>query len=259
MKNLSFILLLLSLKLLFAQTDTLVLMTYNIHHAEGLDGKINTERIAKLILDENASLVALQEVDRGVDRTSGRDLIVELAKLTNMYFVFGKNINYQNGDYGNAILSKFPISKWKNHHYKMLREGEQRGLLIAEIDELNLVFMNTHIDYRNDDAERVSNVEEILNISESYKDKFIIICGDFNDEPESRTHTKMKNNFNDLWEVTEQSEGYTYPAEEPIKRIDYIFYSRLHQEKMKILSYEVINSDASDHLPVKIILYLKSQ
>lgn len=257
MKYFVVILLLLQASPLFARIDTIVILTYNIHHAEGLDGKIDTERIAKLMLEQNASLVALQEVDRGVDRTNGRDLVVELAKLTNMFYLFGKNINYQNGDYGNAILSKFPIETGMNHHYKMLREGEQRGLLIAEIKELNLVFMNTHIDYRKDDAERVSNVEEILNIKKNYNDKPIIICGDFNDDPESRTHTNMKKEFVDVWEEKGEGNGFSYPAENPEKRIDYIFFSKEKNKNIKFISAQTIASSASDHLPLKVVMVLE--
>src|SRR5687768_9961267 len=70
---------------------TFRVMTYNIHHGEGVDGKLDLERIATLIQQERADLVALQEVDRGVTRTAKRDLAKELAELTDMHHVFGKN------------------------------------------------------------------------------------------------------------------------------------------------------------------------
>jgi endonuclease/exonuclease/phosphatase family metal-dependent hydrolase len=65
-------------------TNTIRVMTYNIHHAEGLDGKIDLQRIADLIKQERADIVALQEVDRGMERTAKRDLPAEFAKLTGM-------------------------------------------------------------------------------------------------------------------------------------------------------------------------------
>src|SRR6185503_1828899 len=104
-------------------------MTYNIHHGEGTDGKIDLNRIAEVILSARADIVALQEVDRSVERTARRDLVAELAELTKMNFAFGKNIDYQGGDYGNAVLSRFRVLKYENRHYKMIRDGEQRGLL----------------------------------------------------------------------------------------------------------------------------------
>ena len=63
-------------------THSFRVMTYNIHHGEGLDGKVDVLRIAELIRREAADIVALQEVDKGVERTARRDLLEELAALT---------------------------------------------------------------------------------------------------------------------------------------------------------------------------------
>src|SRR5439155_26275097 len=114
-----------------------------IHHGEGLDGKIDLMRISQLITSEGADVVALQEVDRGVARTARRDFPAELAALTGMKCVFNNNYDYQNGEYGNAVLSRFPVKSWTNTHYKMLREGEQRGILrlVLDVHGRDVVFM----------------------------------------------------------------------------------------------------------------------
>ena len=57
-------------------------MTYNIHSARGVDGKVNTQRIANFILAQDVDLVGLNEVNRYMDRAAGRDLIGELARET---------------------------------------------------------------------------------------------------------------------------------------------------------------------------------
>src|SRR5262249_7003846 len=138
-------------------------MTYNIHHGEGLDGKIDLLRIADVIKREGADIVALQEVDKGVERTARRDLPAELAELTGMSCVFSNNFHYQGGEYGNAVLTRLPILRATNTHYKMLRVGEQRGLLqlVLEVRGRELLLLATHIDYRPDDLERLLNVGEI--------------------------------------------------------------------------------------------------
>jgi len=105
---------------------TFRVMTYNIHHGEGLDGKVDLQRIADLIKREQADIVALQEVDKGVERTARRDCPGELAALTGMSCVFSNNYHYQGGEYGNAVLTRFPVKRWTNRHYEMLRPGEQR-------------------------------------------------------------------------------------------------------------------------------------
>ena len=231
---------------------TLRVMTYNIHHGEGTDGKIDLDRIAQVILGQKADVVALQEVDRGVERTARRDLIAELAALTKMSYAFGKNIDYQGGDYGNAVLSRLPIVKQQNHHYKMLRPGEQRGLLqvVLKVEGKDLLLLNTHLDYRREDAERLSNVDEIRQILEQYRKLPVILCGDFNDTPGSPTHRKVEDVFVDAWTRAGKGEGFSYSSTRPEKRIDYLFVSK--GRALVPVKAWVVESNASDHLPVVI-------
>src|SRR5712692_11135736 len=86
-------------------------MTYNIHVGVGMDKKLDLQRIADVINREHPDLVGLQEVDRGVKRTEGLDEIAELARMTKMEYAFAHNLDYQGGQYGVAILSRFPILK----------------------------------------------------------------------------------------------------------------------------------------------------
>lgn len=151
-------------------SPTFRVMTFNIHHGEGLDGQVDLPRIAEVIRRERADLVALQEVDKGVLRTARRDLSGELAALTGLTSVFSNNFHYQGGEYGNAVLSRFPVLSATNSQYQMLRTNEQRGILqlTLEIHGRQLIFMNTHIDYRQDDAERLQNVREIQALAEQH-------------------------------------------------------------------------------------------
>ena len=256
MKKLITLLLLIILNpFLYSQSDsTITIMTYNIHHGEGIDEKVDLKRIADLILEYEVDIAALQEVDIGVERTDSINIMEMLSSYTGMNSVFGKNIDFQGGDYGNGILSRFPVIEDTNYHYNMIRKGEQRGLLqiLIKINSDTLAFMNTHIDYREDDSERLQNVKQIKSISKQFDRYPIIICGDFNDIPGSRTHSRMKDLFIDSWELLNQTSGFTYPAEKPEKRIDYIFYRNSLNSKTKLrpIIIEVITSEASDHLPV---------
>ncbi|MEZ6125794.1 MAG: endonuclease/exonuclease/phosphatase family protein [Planctomycetaceae bacterium] len=90
-------------------------LSYNIHHAEGVDRKLDLERIAKVIPSVKPDVVALQEVDQNVKRTGSIDQPEKLARLTEMNVIFGANIELQGGHYGNAVLSRFPIARHKNH------------------------------------------------------------------------------------------------------------------------------------------------
>jgi len=233
-----------------AEPPTFRVMTYNIHHGEGADGKVDLARIAEVIRQQKAQIVALQEVDKGVERTQRRDFPAELAKLTGMTCVFSNNYHYQGGEYGNAVLTQFPIRQWTNTHLRMLRAGEQRGVLRLRLDVQgkDLLFMATHIDYRPDDAERVQNVAQFKEIVRIQEPVPIIFCGDFNDLPTSRTYRLMQETFRDVWTEVGQGSGLTITSTKPYRRIDYIWLSK--ETGPKPLKAWVPQTTASDHLPV---------
>ena len=237
------------------EAATLRVLSYNIHHGEGLDKRVDLERIAKLILEARADIVGLQEVDRGCERTQQRDLPAELAKLTRMQVAFEKNIPYQGGEYGNAVLTRFPIRSTKNTHYQMLRPGEQRGVLqlVLDVHGREVLFLNTHLDYGPDDAERVMNAGELKQIVSTAGSRPIILVGDFNMGPGSGGHAAVKEFLADTWEVVGQGNGFTIPVRKPAKRIDYVFVSRATVEPVAM---HVLSSEASDHLPVIAVLRL---
>jgi endonuclease/exonuclease/phosphatase family metal-dependent hydrolase len=225
-------------------------MTYNIRHAEGMDGRVDVARIAAAIKSEKADIVGLQEVDRGVRRSEGRDLTAELALLTGMHSYFEKNTTYQGGDYGNAVLTRFPILSRTNTHYRMLREGEQRGFqqTVLDVDGKKLLFINTHIDYREEDTERLLNVEELRGAVDRASTLPVVMVGDFNSLPNTRVHQKLKEFVIDSWEATGQGEGFTFSSEAPDRRIDYIFIKP--KSPISLRSIWVPRTTASDHLPL---------
>ena len=132
----------------------------------------------------------------------------------------------------------------------MLRPDEQRGLLqlVLDVHGHELVFLDTHVDFRADDSERLVNVAEILEVIPAYRGRPIILCGDFNDTPGSRTHQKLAGAFTDTWIAAGAGDGFTIPAEQPRKRIDYIWLSK--RGAIEPLKAWVPQSQASDHLPV---------
>lgn len=225
-------------------------MTYNIHHAEGLDKKVDLQRIAALIQHEKAEIVALQEVDKGCGRTARRDFPAELAQATGMTCVFSNNYSFDSGEYGNALLTRFPVQSWTNTHYQACHGSEQRGLLQVrlKVHGRDLLAMATHIDHRRDETERLASVAEIEGIAGNYPGMPLVLCGDFNATPASRTCDKLRATFVDSWAVAGEGSGFTIPAENPNRRIDYIWLSKgspLVPEKIW-----VVESKASDHRPV---------
>ncbi len=232
------------------QQQEITVMSYNIQHGRGMDGEIDLERIAQVILDEGADIVALQEVDMGVERSGRIDIATELAELTGLeYYVFGKNIDHQGGDYGNATLSRYPITEYENVHFEQM-SPEQRGILttLIDVDGFSLLLMNTHLAHRGqDEPERLIFIEGARDeIIPRYQRDGIIFIGDFNDVPGSATHEAVKEYLTDVWEVAGDGDGFTIPPDNPNRRIDYIFYD----DGLEPLNTWVPVTMASDHLPV---------
>lgn len=231
------------------KNETFRVMTFNIHHAVGLDEKLDLQRIADLIKSEKADLVALQEVDKGIERSNKLDLGAALGRMTGMSCVFSNNYSYSGGEYGNAILSRFKVVSRDHRLIPKTDTPEQRGWLkaVVEVHGRKLAFWNTHIDHRRDDAERLQGVEKFV----AWKKEEplpVIFCGDFNDTPGSRTHRKLKVHFDDTWEKVGQGPGHTVPVTGPTRRIDYIWVS--HGAEIEPIRAWVPVTDASDHLPV---------
>jgi endonuclease/exonuclease/phosphatase family metal-dependent hydrolase len=225
-------------------------MTFNIHHGEGMDGRVDLARVAALVRDAAADIVFLQEVDRGVERTARRDLPAELESLTGMACVFSNNYAFQGGEYGNAILTRFPIRRWTNTHLAMLGTGEPRGVLQVVVDAggHDLVLLGTHLDHRPDDAERLASVAQVRELLAQYGTMPVLFGGDFNATPESRTWTALSASFDDTWAAVGQGSGFTIPSRAPDSRIDYLWVSK--GASVRPLRAWVPVSDASDHLPL---------
>jgi len=237
--------------------DTLRIMTYNIHTGVGVDEIFDLGRIAELITDHNIDIVGLQEVDQGVERTDRVDTMKILREKTGMFGVFGRAIYFQGGEYGNGILSRFPILEGHNHQYTFEQTGEQRALLYITLkyNDHKILFMNTHLDHREDDNERMQSMEEILSIASDYEDIPGFIVGDINDTPDSRVVARLKENYVDVWEEIGAGPGLTFHTEDLNRRIDYIFYpdhSGNYSPDLYLIPIKAytIQTPASDHLPV---------
>jgi endonuclease/exonuclease/phosphatase family metal-dependent hydrolase len=239
-----------------AEPLRLRVLSYNIHHGRGTDDKVDLERIAGVIRSCEPDLVALQEVDKGVERTKGIDEPGELARLTKMNVVFGNNIVYQGGDYGNAVLSKFSIAAHKNHKLPVFYKNEQRGVMEVDVTlpdgRGTLVFMATHLDYRGDSPERIPSAA-LINELIGKRAEPAILAGDLNDRPDSKTLAE----FAKTWKRANEGSLPTFPVDKPTRQIDHILVrpaERWSVIEMKVLEEAV----ASDHRGILAVLELKT-
>lgn len=233
--------------------STLRVMTFNIHHGVGLDGRLDLKRIAQVIRKCHPDLVALQEVDRGVARTQRRDLPAELARLTGMRCLFSCNLPFQGGEYGNAVLTRLPILSWTNHHYRMVREGEQRGVLEVTVRYAGqrVVFFATHLDARQDETERLAEAKQLLRWVDRARGDWVLVAGDFNAQPSSRTWHLVATKLQDAWASLQQPGGNTFPSDHPRIRIDYVWF--LSHAGWNPISAWIPETQASDHRPLCVV------
>lgn len=238
-----------SIPCLAAEPVRIRVLTYNIHHAEGVDGRLDLERIAEVIQAADADIVALQEVDQLVRRSGSVEQVAELAKKTGMYSVFGANIELQGGHYGNAILSRWPFHGVENQPLPNFQQGEQRGCLKAVVRLPNtsqaLTILATHFDHRPLEDERLASAEFINQLVAAEPTAPALLLGDLNAVPTSPTLSRLR----DMWEVCDEQDLKTIPVSAPSRQIDYVLYrpAKLWQLKNARVIDEPV---ASDHLPL---------
>lgn len=231
-------------------------LTYNIHHGEGLDGKLDLQRIANVIKSVAPDVVALQEVDRNTRRSGGVDQAKELARLTGLEPLFEKNIEFDGGEYGNAVLSRVPYRRHRNHALPRFDEGEQRGLLEIELqwptESDTLRFLATHLDHRKPDGERLASARVIETLLHARPDGPTLLAGDLNARPDS----SVLNLFRASWSSAAPREGsFTFPADKPIRQIDYVLLNPA--ARWKVIEHRVLDEPvASDHRPLLAVLEL---
>ncbi|MBI1321996.1 hypothetical protein GC170_02250 [bacterium] len=229
---------------------TLRILSYNIHHGRGMDDKVDLERIARVIRESKPDLVALQEVDRNTTRTAKVDQTAELARLTGLHGTFGKAIDYAGGDYGQAILSRFPIGETKIHWLPGEPDRERRIAFETQVDfeGRKLRFVTTHLHHANDGF-RQRQAEKINAI---YGDDatLTILAGDLNAYPDSEPLKILKK----LWTIANDAPGLvSFPAEKPNRLIDYVIFKP--SKGIDVTGQRVIDEPvASDHRPVLVEL-----
>ncbi len=238
---------------------TLKVITYNIHHCNPPsmpEGQIDVPAIAKVINDAQADLVALQEVDINTERSGkGKNQARELAQLTGMHFFFAKAIDHQGGDYGVAVLSKFPVLDSLHLPLPLPEgvQGEPRTVAAVKVripGGKEIWFASTHLDLKEET--RLFQSDIIIRRLGGLKEP-VILAGDFNAAPGSRVISLLDGTFtrtciNDCLP--------TSPNINPRRTIDFIMFT--HPEHIRAVKTSVPNETyASDHLPVVAELLIK--
>jgi endonuclease/exonuclease/phosphatase family metal-dependent hydrolase len=197
-------------------TNNFRVMTYNIHQGFNAGQVPSIDNLVDVISRESPDVLVLQEVVRGWMIDEQHDVLSVLAERLGMPYVFGPNI----GDlYGNAILSRFPMTDPKRIHFAVQPSvaHQPRGAVGVHIGDVLIV--TTHLDEIADSsAIRQEQVRTILR--EWDGEKIAIIAGDMNAQPgDLEMGLFSEAGYGDLAEPA----GPTTTMDDPQKRIDYIW------------------------------------
>jgi len=235
--------------------QTVRVLSYNIHHGEGLDGRIDLSRIAGVIKSVDPDVVALQEVDIRTGRSGEVDQLLELARLTGMQPVFGQTIPHQGGLYGNAVLARLPVAGFANH---ALSGREPRGVIDALVSpppgtkgKTSFHFLATHLDLNEPDRlAAAARIEQVVNTWPPGTPA--ILAGDMNAVPGSKPIQALDR----IWtEAKGQRPLLTSPAQTPKRQIDYIFVRPA--VRWRVIEARVLDEAvASDHRPLFAVVEL---
>lgn len=235
--------------------DTMRLLTFNIRHGEGLDDRLDLGRIAEVIAAQDADVVALQEVDRHFGERSGfADQAWILGRHLEMSAVFGGEVRQPPPapgqpprEYGSAVLSRLPIMAWRFVPLPTWPGHEGRGVLFADlaIGQHSVRVGSAHLSYE-DPQPRLAQTRLLQQIITDDA-RPTVLAGDFNARPDDVAFPPLTEVLSDAWATAGTGEGFTFPADQPEVRIDYV----LTTSQLTVEAVEVINIGvASDHRPV---------
>lgn len=239
------------------QTDTLRVMTYNVHSCIGMDGKVDVERIARVIAQANPDVVALQELDVGKQRSLGLDQAQLIAHYLEMEFHFHPAMHMEEERYGDAILTHLPLQLVKADALPGLADKpklEPRGAMWVTVEfhgqQINIV--NTHLGLLA--RERMAQINALLGkdwLGHPNCQDPVIFCGDLNAQPSSDVCRRIGEQLQDAQTVMpDHRPKGTFSSRFPAVRIDHVFISK----GLDVTSIETPGSHlariASDHLPL---------
>lgn len=233
------------------------LLTYNIRHCRGTDGRVAPERVAAVIAATGADIVALQEVDVGRARTDGLDQADEIARLLGMTPHFHPALHIEEERYGDAILTRLPS--------RLRRAGplpglvrrpklEPRGALWVEVEigSHRLQVFNTHLGLLG--AERIAQAQALLGpdwLADPACRAPTVLVGDFNATGWTRAYRRLARCLTDARRVAVRIEGRaSFPSRFPVLRLDRVFVGAgVTVERLAVVDGSLPRR-ASDHLPV---------
>lgn len=231
-------------------------VTYNIHKGiGGRDRRYRPERIIETLAHLEPSVVFLQEVDEDVPRSKHHFQVKMLAEELDLpHMAFQRNVHLKQGCYGNAILSRFPLSDVESCNLTIPLKKRRQALLARcrlKVGQhtRSLLLANMHLGLAG--PERTVQLRKLLRhhlLENAHSETPILLGGDFNDV------------WGRLGRKVLEPAGYqnaggmhrTFPALLPMRPLDRIYYRGPLQVYHAFASRTALARVASDHLPLVV-------
>jgi endonuclease/exonuclease/phosphatase family metal-dependent hydrolase len=236
------------------------LVTFNVHHGVGRDGRHDLGRLTRLLAATDADLICLQEVDRHFGaRSEDADQAGELAAALDRELVFAASLQAgDRGQYGNALLSRLPVLDSQVH--RLPGSGEPRTALraVLRVPGGALPVLTTHLANRSrtDRAAQAAVLAELAGVDG-------VVVGDLNAGPGAPELAALRARLTDAWTAAadrgdqsrrlslHRGRGCTHPVRRPRVRIDQVWVPA----GVTVTAARVLDGSAvSDHHPLQVDL-----
>lgn len=253
--------------------------TYNVHKCQGLDRRVRPARIASVIRELEADIIALQEVvsvEDGMQREHHQARF--MAEELGLHYCIGENRRHHGGAYGNVVLSRWPL-RFVHNYDLTWRAREPRGCLRVDVETGEETINPAPVDERHYEpgpaaaAEHTRALLHIFNVhlgtafverrqqgrrmvshdilcQDELKSGARIVLGDFNEWTRGLASRLLAAELESADVRQHLRRTRTYPGPLPLLHLDHIYFdSSLRLERLT-LHKSLTALVASDHLPL---------
>jgi endonuclease/exonuclease/phosphatase family metal-dependent hydrolase len=234
-------------------TPSFRIATYNTHKCRGMDGRIRPHRVAQVLQELDADIIALQEIMSLAGGRREQNQAQYLADAVGLDYRMGETRKYRGAAYGNVLLTRFPIKDVEAYDLTASRR-EARGCLRLDLEvapgKIVHVF-NIHLGtgYLERRKQAKLLVSRQVLLSPKLKHPRLIL-GDFNEWTRGLVSRMLAQRFESVDIQFHLNRRKTYPGVLPIMHLDHMYFDRqlaleefvLHRSRMALM--------ASDHLPL---------
>jgi len=228
---------------------TTVIASYNTHGGVGLDRRYAPQRIADVLAELGADIVALQELQA---HDAGLDMLALLGDATGYHAIAGPTLRLADGHFGNGLLSRYPIVSTQRIALAVGRR-EPRGAIDAVIDcdGIHLRVIATHLGLARD--ERREQTARLLHAIRSGPALPTVLLGDLNEWLlRGRALHELHAHFE------EAPACATFPSVLPMLALDRIWMAPAQRLRRVRAHRSRLARIASDHLPLLADIHWES-